>query len=442
VSATLDVTSAAAVDGAIAAAGDYARAPLSDIERCEALRHAGRLLREQADELAELLVADVRKPRTLARLEVSRSAEVAEASAAEWETIRGEVVPAHAVANSAGRLVLARRHPLGIVCAITPFNFPIALTIHKLAPALVAGNACIVKPSEHATRTVEALARLFVAAGFPESALPVVPGGPEAVDALLGRREIGLYSFTGSVPVGEKIKRGSGVRPVILELGSNAATIVHGDADLERAAKAIAIGAYAFGGQACFSPQRILVHEEVKAAFTDALLEQIDGLRVGEPTSDDVLVGPLITEAAAARVEALIDDAVMHGATLLAGGKRDGPFVAPTLLTDVPREARLWEEEAFGPVALLAGYTTVDEAFEQVNDTRFGLQTGVFTRDVGFALEAAERIVSGAVIVNEPSSWRCTPMPFGGVRDSGFGREGPRYAIEAMTYVKTVAIAG
>jgi acyl-CoA reductase-like NAD-dependent aldehyde dehydrogenase len=430
-----------AVAATVEAAQRYAAHPLADVERCQALRRAASLLRSRSEQLVGLLVKEVKKPRALARLEVIRSAEVAEATASEWETIRGEVVPSHAAANGAGRLVIARRHPIGIVCAITPFNFPVALTLHKLAPALVAGNACIAKPSEHATETVQALAELLVEAGFPASAVPIAAGGPETVDALLNREEIGLYSFTGSVAVGEKIKRESGIRPVVLELGSNAATIVHADADLPRAAEALALGAYAFAGQACFSPQRLLVHEDVLQPLADLLIDRIAKLVVGDPDSEDVLVGPLISEAAAARVEGMIEEAVDLGARVLAGGKREGAFLAPSLLSGVPRDAQLWKEEAFGPVALLEGYRSVSEAFELANDSRFGLQTGLFTTDIGVALEAADGLATGAVLVNEPSSWRCTPMPFGGVRSSGFGREGPRYAIEAMTYVKTIAFA-
>ena len=269
--------------------------------------------------------------------------------------------------------------------------------------------------------------------------MPLVLGGPEAVDALLAEPRIALYSFTGSAAVGEKIKAQSGLRPVVLELGSNAAAIVHADADVPRAAATLARAAYAFAGQACFSVQRILVHEVVAEQLVRHLHEAADALVVGDPDDERVVVGPLIDEAAAERVEALIDDAVAGGARVLRGGERDGAFVQPALVADVPRDAGLWRREAFGPVATLTTYATLDDAIELANDSGYGLQTAVFTSDIGVALAAADRLETGGVIVNE-ASWRCTPMPFGGVGESGFGREGPRYGIEATTVQRTIVL--
>lgn len=437
----LTVTPEAAVAQAVARARAYAGEPLPDPERVRALRRAaGEVLARRA-EIAQTLVEEVRKPVALARVEVDRTAEVIEWTASEWETLRGEVVPLHATDSGRGRLVVVRRDPVGIVCAITPFNFPVALTAHKLAPALAGGNACLVKPSEYAVRSVELLREAFVDAGFPPEAVAVVPGGPETVDALLADPEIGLYSFTGSPHVGRKVKADSGLRPVILELGANSATIVHADADLERAAASIARGAFAFAGQACFSVQRVLVHEDARDGLVAALLDQISLLRVGDPADEAVLVGPLVSEAAAERVEARIAAAVEAGATLLAGGGRDCDTIQPTLLEGVPQELELWCEEIFGPVAALRTYGSLDEAIALANDSRYGLQTGIFTAGVAVALEASERLRAGSVLVNESSSWRATPMPYGGIRDSGFGREGPRYALEAMTTQKVVALA-
>ncbi len=429
------------IEAALVRCAGYAAAPLPDRERCSALRAAADELLSRTDLIARLLVDEIAKPVALARSEVERSAEVIAWSASEWETMRTEVVPTRAAAGGEGHLVYTRRVPLGIVCAITPFNFPVGLTVHKLAPALAAGNACIIKPSEYAPRSVQAVADAFLAAGFPAGAVEVVPGGPETVDALLASPQPGLYSFTGSARVGQKIKAESGLRPVVLELGSNAATIVHSDADLPRAAAALARGAFSFAGQACFSVQRILVHRDVAAELVNRLLEEIGALVVGDPEDPATTVGPMISEAAAVRVEDLIQDAVDRGARVLAGGTRTDALLQPTLVTDVTHDAQLWNEEAFGPVAIVETYDTADEAFTRANDSRYGLQSGVFTSSVDFALTALDSLHAGGVLVNETSSWRCTPMPFGGIGESGFGREGPRHALEAMTLLKTAVMS-
>jgi acyl-CoA reductase-like NAD-dependent aldehyde dehydrogenase len=432
---------AAGVDPAtaVAAGRRYAAAPLPAAERCAALRTLGRLLRERPEPLAQLLVEEVCKPIALARAEVVKSGEVADRTASEWETLGGEVVATDTSAGGDGRIVLVKRYPLGVVCAITPFNFPVGLAVHKVLPALAGGNAVVIKPSERAPRSAAAVRDLVVEAGFPADAVPLVLGGPEAVDALLAEPDIALYTFTGSAPVGEKIKARSGLRPVILELGSNAAAIVHADADVPRAAATLARAAYAFAGQACFSAQRILVHESVAEELTQRLVDAADALVVGNPDDERVTVGPLIDEAAAERVEGLIREAVAGGARLVRGGDRDGAFLTPALVADVPYDADLWRREAFGPVATLTTYGTLDEAIDLANDSAYGLQTALFTSDIGAAIATADRLETGGVIVNE-ASWRCTPMPFGGVGESGFGREGPRYGIEATTAQRTIVL--
>jgi acyl-CoA reductase-like NAD-dependent aldehyde dehydrogenase len=430
----------ATVDTAVANARAYAAAPLDAASRCAALRSLANALRADPDPLAALLVEEVRKPITLARAEVVRAAEIAERSAAEWETLAGEVLATDTSAGAEGRLVMVRRHPIGVVCAITPFNFPVGLALHKLAPALVAGNACVVKPSERAPRTALALRDLTLEAGFPGGAVSVVDGGPDVVDALLAHPGLDLYTFTGSVGVGAKVKAASGLRPVVLELGSNAAAIVEASADLDRAARAIAMGAYAFAGQACFSVQRVIVERTVAEPFAVALEEAIAGLAVGAPEDPEVLVGPLIDEPAAVRVQAAVAAAVSAGARVLRGGARDGALLEPTLLTDVARDAPLWREEVFGPVAALAPFDGLDEAIAMANDSVYGLETAIFTGELAGALRAADELRAGAVVVND-ASWRCTPMPFGGIGASGFGREGPRYAIEATTVQRAVSLA-
>lgn len=429
-----------AVSTAVADAKRYVANPLSQQERCKALRRLASLLRDNADELGLLLVEEVSKPVTLARSEVQRSAEVAERTASEWETLTGEIVASGTIPGAEGHTVMVKRYPIGVVCAITPFNFPVGLTVHKVLPVLVAGNACVVKPSERAPKTARLLRELMLESGFPPEAIPFVYGGPEVVDAMLAHPEIALYSFTGSARVGEKVKTKSGLRPVLLELGSNAATIVHEDADVERAAHEIAYGSYAYAGQACFGVQRIVVHRSRLDEFVERLQDATAALKCGEPADKRVVVGPLIDEDAARRVDGLIQEASAAGAQVMFGGTRHGSFIEPTLLRDVPLDNALWREEIFGPVAVITEYDTLDEAIELVNDTRYGLQTGVFTQDIGTALTAFDRIRTGAVIINESSAWRCTPMPFGGVGDSGIGREGPRYAIEASTVQRTIVL--
>jgi acyl-CoA reductase-like NAD-dependent aldehyde dehydrogenase len=438
---TVPAANSAEIDAALQRSARYASAPLPDIQRCRALRAAADEVLLRIDPIARLLVDEIGKPISLARGEVERSAEVIAWSAAEWETMHTEVIPTRSAAGGDGHLVFTQREPLGIVCAITPFNFPVGLTVHKLAPALAAGNACIIKPSEYAPRTVQAVADAFRAAGFPEGAVEIVPGGPETVEALLADPRPGLYSFTGSARVGQKVKASSGLRPVVLELGSNAATIIHSDADLVRAAAALARGAYAFAGQACFSVQRIIVQSDVHDELVERLLEETTALAVGDPNDPATIVGPMIDEAAAVRVELLLRDAVERGSRLLTGGRRTGAILEPTLVADVEQDAPLWRDEVFGPVAVIARYNAIDDAFALANDSSYGLQTGIFTGNVRVALTALNALHAGAVLVNETSSWRCTPMPFGGVRDSGFGREGPRSAIESMTHIKTAVLA-
>ena len=438
---SLDTPSSAAdVHDAVTAAADYVASPLSPGERCAALRRLADLLRADSEPLAQLLVEEVSKPISLARAEVIKSAEVAERTASEWETLTGEVVASDTIAGAEGRLVLVRRYPIGVVCAITPFNFPVALAVHKVLPALVAGNACVIKPSERAPRTTAELRRAIVRAGFPEAAVPLVLGGPEAVDALLAEPGIALYSFTGSAAVGRKIKSESGLRPVVLELGSNAAAIVHEDADLSRAAGALVRGAYAFAGQACFSVQRILAHQGVADELAGLVCDEIDRLGVGAPDDETVIVGPLIDEPAAIRVDGVIEEAVAAGARVLRGGCRRGALLEPWLLADVPRDCALWRDEIFGPAASITSYGSLDEAIALANDSRYGLQTSLFTTNLSIAMRAADALRTGGMMVNE-ASWRCTPMPFGGVGESGFGREGPRYAIEATTVQRTIVLS-
>lgn len=409
--------------------------------RADHLRRASTLLAERADTFARVIATEAGKPLKASRVEVARSVENLAFAADAAATLAGETVPLDASKFGEGKFGFTVRAPRGVVAAISPFNFPLNLALHKVGPALAGGNTVILKPAPQTPLTAVMLAELLSEAGFPEGAVNVLHGGSELGGALVRAPEVAIVSFTGSPGVGEAIKQASGLKPVVLELGNNAANIVDESADLDLAVRKLAATSFAYQGQVCIHPQRLIVHDAVYDAFKDAFVTASRALIVGDPLDAATDVGPLVDERAGARLAEWIREAVDLGGRVALGGELDGRYLPPTILEDVPPHARIVREEAFGPVVVLSRAATFDEAIRQANDSRYGLQTGVFTRDLAKALQAARDVEAGGVIVNDASTFRVDQMPYGGVKDSGFGREGAMASVEELTYVKLVVLS-
>jgi glyceraldehyde-3-phosphate dehydrogenase (NADP+) len=431
------------IDEAIAAAvrAAPAAAALGAWERAAICRAVGEGLRARAREMADGLCAESGKPITDARAEVERAIHCFEIAAAEAERIYGEVIPMDLRPAGAGRWGLTRRFPVGPVAAIAPFNFPLNLAVHKVAPALAAGCPVVLKPATQTPTSCLRLAQIIHETAWPKGALSVVPATREAADALTTDERLALLSFTGSPEVGWRMKARAGKKKVVLELGGNAAVILDESADLDLALPKLIYGAFSYAGQKCISVQRVYCHTRRYRELVERFVAATRALKHGDPRDESVIVGPMIDEANARRVESWIAEGVAAGARLLVGGPRQGALVPPTVLAGVPRDAKLAREEVFGPTVNLEEVASFEEAIAVVNDSVFGLQCGVFTRDLPHAFRAFERITVGAVIVNEAPSYRIDHMPYGGVKDSGFGREGIRHAIRDMTEERLLVVA-
>jgi acyl-CoA reductase-like NAD-dependent aldehyde dehydrogenase len=441
--ATVHLCGPRELDDAIAAGvrAAPAVAALSSYERAVILRSVAAGVRARREEMALGMCYESGKPIGDAFAEVDRAEHCFELAAAEAERIGGEVIPLDLRPSSAGRWGLTRRFPVGLVAGIAPFNFPLNLAVHKIAPAMAAGCPIVLKPATQTPTSTLRLAEIIDDSAWPKGGLSIVPAAREAADVLTTDPRIALLSFTGSAEVGWRMKARAGKKKVVLELGGNAAAIVDESADLDHAIPKLVYGAFSYAGQKCISVQRIFVHARLWDRFVPAFVESARRVKQGDPRDADVLVGPMIDEANARRVEDWIDEARRLGAEVLLGGPRRGSLVPPTVLAGVPRAARLDREEAFGPTVNLTKVADFDEAIERVNDSSFGLQCGVFTRDLPHAWRAFERIAVGAVILNDAPSYRIDHMPYGGVKDSGFGREGIKYAIEDMTELRLLVVA-
>jgi glyceraldehyde-3-phosphate dehydrogenase (NADP+) len=434
------------MDEAIAAAF-AARGPLAALTnatRATALDRVRGNLLARREEIARTLTAESGKPIRDARLEVDRAAHTFQIAAEEARRFgTGEMIPLDRVESSAGRYGITRRFPIGVVGAITPFNFPINLVAHKVAPALASGNPVVLKPAHQTPLTAFLLAESIHNAGLPPGSFNVVHSEPAAGSRLATDERVAILSFTGSGRVGWELKARAPRKKVILELGGNAAVIVDATADPVEAAKRCAAGAFAYAGQICISVQRILVHEEIARAFEEAFLMAVYSLTVGDPLNESTDVGPMISEDAARRVEEWVREAVDAGARIVAGeGEAEGQFFRPTVLADVPPQCRVEKEEVFGPVATLARFSDFDEALDRVNASDFGLQAGLFTESLAHAQRAFARLEVGAVIVNDVPTYRVDHMPYGGVKGSGFGREGVRYTMEEMSEPRLLVLKG
>ncbi len=414
---------------------------LTAYQRYSILMRASSILEGRAEEFARTLVLEVGKTIKEARTEVARAIQTLIFSAEEAKRIGGETFPADAHPNGAGKVGFYIRVPVGIVSAITPFNFPLNLSMHKVAPALACGNAVILKPSERTPLTPIMLAEVLLEAGVPPKALSVLPGYGEVGKAMTTHPAVRVVSFTGSKKVGEIITRQAGIKRVVLELGSNSAIVVHRDGDIDRAVEKAVLGGYAIAGQVCISVQRVFVHEEVFERFTNNLKERVKTLRVGDPMDENTDVGPMIGVSEVGRVREWIEEAVEKGAKLEVGGVACAEKTAlfePTVVSLVPPEAKLFKEEAFAPVVVVDPYRDIEEAIGFVNRSEYGLQLGVFTGDIRTAWEFIRRAEVGGVLINEGPTFRIDHQPYGGFKNSGIGREGPRFAVEDYTEIKTV----
>ncbi|HVN32052.1 MAG TPA: aldehyde dehydrogenase family protein, partial [Thermoanaerobaculaceae bacterium] len=388
--------------------------------RAAILERAAAEVAKRREELANVMVEEAGKPLTLARGEAERCGETFGEAARVARAPHAELLDLEGFPSGAGRMGLIRRYPVGVVVGITPFNFPLNLVAHKLAPAVAAGCPIVLKPASQTPSPALLLAEILHRAGVPAGGVNVVPCGGAEAGILLEDPRVRLLSFTGSAQVGWGLKQRLWDRKVSLELGGNAAVIVEPDAgDLEAVAKRVATGAYSYAGQSCISVQRVLVQEGIATAFAEALAAATRAFPTGDPASESVMCGPMITPGDADRIEGWATEALATGARVLAEGRRDGSLVFPTLLEVVPEDARIWADEAFAPVAALATYRTFDEALQRVNDSRFGLQAGIFTRDVEKIQQAFATLELGAVIQGDIPSWRTDPMPYGGVKQSG-----------------------
>jgi acyl-CoA reductase-like NAD-dependent aldehyde dehydrogenase len=437
---------AALVDRAARAAHDaFAAGEFPQYERAAVLDRAAEIAGERTADLALTIAAEAGKPLKTATVEAERCVSTLTFSAVEARKLTGGTVPMEASAAGVGKLGVMMRVPYGVVGAISPFNFPLNLVAHKLGPAIAAGNAVVLKPAGQTPISAIKLAEILLEAGLPDGWLSVIPGsGSDVGNAIVEHELTRALTFTGSAPVGWGIRSKVPHKKVNLELGSNAPLIVHSDGDWETAADKTKLHAYSHAGQSCISVQRILVHEDVADAYTERLLANVGELTVGDPLDPETDVGPLISPDDRDRVKEWVDEAVADGAELLAGGELvdEGRCLAPTVLGSPSRESKVWCEEIFGPVATIDRYSDFGEALRMANDSKFGLQAGVFTRDVGRGLEAADTLEFGGVLINEVPTFRADQMPYGGVKDSGNTREGPAYSVIELTEERFVTFQG
>tara|TARA_R110002072_G_scaffold15856_33_gene62906 strand:- start:9553 stop:10986 length:1434 start_codon:yes stop_codon:yes gene_type:complete len=428
----------AAIAGAVRATEPMAR--LASYERKAVLEHCVARFEERAEELAYSLCVEAGKPIGDAEGEVDRLIDTFRIAAEESVRLGGEVMPLDISPRAAGYQSIWKRVPVGPCSFISPFNFPLNLAAHKIAPAIAVGCPFVLKPASKTPLGALIIGEVLAEADLPEGAFSILPASRDGADLFTTDERLKLLSFTGSDTVGWALKARAGKKKVVLELGGNAAVIVDEDADLDDALDRVIKGTYYQSGQSCISVQRILIHAAVYDRFRDMLVERAGSLVVGDPKQRDTFIGPMIDEGEAERLKGWIDEAVANGATLLCGGGRDGQMIEATLLEDVDTGAKIVNEEAFGPVAVLMKFDDFDAALEEVNRSEFGLQAGIFTRDLFKVLDAWDRVECGGICINEVPSFRVDNMPYGGVKNSGLGREGVRFAMEDMTEIRNLVI--
>jgi acyl-CoA reductase-like NAD-dependent aldehyde dehydrogenase len=428
----------AAIAAAVKAFGTTRRLPA--FERQRVLRRVAEGISKRKEEFSRTLCQEAGKPIKAARTEVERAIFTFTVAAEESTRIYGEYLPLDWQEYTAGRWGIVKRFPLGPIAGITPFNFPLNLVVHKVAPAIAAGCPMVLKPAPQTPLSSLLMAEVVQQAGWPDGALNVIPLSNEDAGLLVSDDRIKMISFTGSAAVGWQIKKNSGKKKVILELGGNAGVIIHSDADLEYAAERCVAGGFGYAGQTCISVQRILVQQSVYGKFTDLFLTGVKTLRTGDPLDESTDVGPVIRESDAQRAIDWIHEAVRGGARVLCGGSRTGSIVEPTVLTGTKLDMKVNCQEIFGPVVTVEPYGEFDEALRQINSSAYGLQAGIFTRDAKLMFQAFEELEVGGLLAGDVPTFRIDHMPYGGVKDSGIGREGLRYAIEEMTEPKLMVM--
>jgi len=420
--------------------GAAAMRRLSGYARSTLLAHAAQALQARQEEFARTMTAEAGKPLTDARREVGRAIHTLSIAGEEAKRIGGEVVPLDWSPGMESYWGVTRRFPIGPILGITPFNFPLNLVVHKVAPALAAGNSILIKPAPQTPLTALLLGDLLLKAGVPPGGLNILPCDNTVAEHMVVDPRFKLLSFTGSAPVGWMLKAKCGKKKVVLELGGNAAVIIEPDADLEYAAQRCVTGGFTYAGQTCISVQRIFVHASIAESFTEQLMARVRGLATGDPGDERTVVGPLIDAGAAQRIEGWIGEAVAQGARVLSGGLREGSVVQPTVLSQVTAAMNVSCREVFGPLVTITPYREFDAALRAVNESDYGLQAGIFTNNIGRIFQAFEQLEVGGVLANEIPTFRADHMPYGGIKDSGIGREGVRYAIEDMTEPKLLVV--
>lgn len=433
---------AKAIDRGIAAAVEAAEpmARMAPFERQAVLQHCVKRFQERQEELAYSLCVEAGKPIRDSRGEVTRLIDTFAIAAAEAVRIGGEVLNLEISERARGYAGMTKRVPIGPCSFISPFNFPLNLAAHKIAPAIAAGCPFVLKPASRTPIGAILIGEILAETNLPPGAFSILPCSRDGADLFTTDDRLKLLSFTGSPAVGWDLKARAGKKKVVLELGGNAACIVDADADVTDAVSRLIHGAFYQSGQSCISVQRILVHERVYDALRDQLVAATKKLEMGDPKLEETFIGPMIAESEAKRLDEWIQSAIKAGAKLLCGGKREGAMLEATLLEDVPRDQPLCANEAFGPVAILDRFSDFDAALDEANDSLFGLQAGIFTRDIYKIQRAWDRLEVGGVVIGDVPSWRVDNMPYGGVKESGLGREGVRYAIEDMTEPRLLVI--
>jgi len=408
-------------------------------QRSKILEKTSEKIEEKKDEITRIIALEAGKAWKHAKAEVERAVQTFKFASEEAKSIRGETVPMDAAVGGEKRIGFYLRFPVGVVGAISPFNYPLNLVAHKVAPAIAAGCSVVLKPASMTPLTSLKLGEIMMEAGLPNGALNIIIGSGSTVgNWLVTDPRVAMITFTGSPPVGRDIKEKSGLKKVTLELGSNSACIVDESADLDLAVPRCIVGSFAYAGQVCISVQRIYIHQKIFDEFSQRFLEGTEKLKLGDPLNPETDVGPMITEGDAKRTESWVNEAIQGGAKILIGGKREKNFYQPTVLTNVKPEMKVMATEVFAPVVCFVPFNDFSDAVRMTNDSIYGLQAGVYTSDIEKAFEAVKGIKVGGVIVNDVPTYRADQMPYGGVKESGIGREGLKFAIEEMTDIKMI----
>ena len=432
-SADVELAITSAVRGAVA------MGKLTSFERYSILRRTADIMAERAEDLGQTITKEEGKVIAEGRGEVQRAIQTITGSAEEAKRIHGETIPLDAAPGNVNQFGFTIRVPVGVVAAIAPFNFPLNLVCHKVGPAIAAGNAVVLKPAGDTPLSALKLTEILLEAGLPEEAIQCVTGpGGEIGDTLTGDPRVRKITFTGSMEVGDRICRNAGIKRVTMELGSNSPLIIMSDADIEKVAAATVASGFANAGQVCISTQRVLADRRIYADFLDALAPATEAFNTGNPLDDSVRMGPMIRASDADRVGQWISEAVDQGARILVGGDHEGTMHAPTVVVDTKPDMKVSREELFGPAVAVSSFDNIDEALAMANDSRFGLSAGIFTQNIDWAMRFAREVQSGNLHINSSPQWRADLMPYGGLKDSGMGKEGPGYAIQEMTELKMV----